>query len=194
MLPCSIAPRFLSAKIAAPKRDRSDSTRLGSLLCGYAIIAAARSAVKTYRNPAELQALVGSPIGTSDWLIIDQPRIDQFAAVTGDDQWIHVDPMRAAAGMFGGTVAHGFLTLSLLPFFIRSSHKVEGARMSVNYGLNRVRFPAPVPVNSRLRAHFKLLSFEPIEGGVQVITEVTVEREGHAKPVCIAESVGRLYT
>jgi len=194
MLPCSIAPRFLSAKIVGPKRDRSDSTRLGSLLCGYAIIAAARSAVKTYRNPAELQALVGSPIGTSDWLIIDQPRIDQFAAVTGDDQWIHVDPMRAAAGMFGGTVAHGFLTLSLLPFFIRSSHKVEGARMSVNYGLNRVRFPAPVPVNSRLRAHFKLLSFEPIEGGVQVITEVTVEREGQVKPVCVAESVGRLYT
>jgi len=84
--------------------------------------------------------------------------------------------------------------LSLLPFFIRSSHKVDGARMSVNYGLNRVRFPSPVPVDSRLRAHFKLLSFEPIEGGVQTVTEVTVEREGQAKPVCVAESVGRLYT
>jgi acyl dehydratase len=149
--------------------------------------------VNTYRNLAELKALVGSPIGTSDWLTIDQARIDQFAAVTGDDQWIHVDPKRAAAGMFGSTVAHGFLTLSLLPYFIRSSHKVEGARMSVNYGLNRVRFPAPVPVNSRLRAQFKLISFEPIEGGVQIITEVTVEREGQAKPVCVAESVGRLY-
>ncbi|HEY0745498.1 MAG TPA: MaoC family dehydratase [Steroidobacteraceae bacterium] len=150
--------------------------------------------MKTYQNLAELKALVGTEIGTSDWLTVDQGRIDQFAKVTGDDQWIHVDPERAAAGMFGSTVAHGFLTLSLLPFFIRSSHKVEGARMSVNYGLNRVRFPSPVPVNSRLRAHFKLLSFEPIEGGVQTVTEVTVEREGQAKPVCVAESVGRLYS
>jgi acyl dehydratase len=149
--------------------------------------------VKTYQL-AELKSLVGSQIGTSDWLTIDQKRIDQFAAVTLDDQWIHVDTVRAAAGMFGSTVAHGFLTLSLLPFFIRSSHKVDGARMSVNYGLNRVRFPAPVPVNSRLRAHFKLLAHESIEGGVQLVTEVSVEREGQSKPVCVAESVGRLYT
>jgi len=150
--------------------------------------------LKSYQNVEELKSLVGSQIGVSDWLTVDQNRIDQFAAVTGDDQWIHVDPKRAAAGMFGTTVAHGFLTLSLLPFFIRSSHKINGARMSVNYGLNRVRFPAPVPVNSRLRAHFKLLSFEPIEGGVQLITEVSIEREGQSKPVCVAESVGRLYT
>lgn len=150
--------------------------------------------MKTYQNVAELKSLVGSELGVSDWVSIDQHRIDQFAAVTGDDQWIHIDPVRAAAGMFGSTVAHGFLTLSLLPFFIRSSHKINGARMSVNYGLNRVRFPAPVPVNSRLRAHFKLLSFEPIEGGVQLTTEVSVEREGAPKPVCVAESVGRLYT
>ena len=150
--------------------------------------------MKTYQNVAELKALVGSPIGVSDWVTIDQTRIDQFAAVTGDDQWIHVDPVRAAAGMFGSTVAHGFLTLSLLPLFIRSSHKINGARMSVNYGLNRVRFPAPVPVNSRLRGHFKLLAFEPMEGGVQLISEVSVEREGQSKPVCVAESVGRLYT
>jgi acyl dehydratase len=149
--------------------------------------------MKTYQKLAELQALVGAPLGTSDWLDIDQARIDKFAAVTGDDQWIHVDPTRAAAGMFGSTVAHGFLTLSLLPFFGRSAFKVGGVRMTVNYGLNRVRFPAPVPVRSRLRAHYKLLSFDPIEGGVQVVTEVTVEREGHAKPVCVAESVGRHY-
>jgi acyl dehydratase len=149
--------------------------------------------VKIYQKVDDLKSLVGSLLGTSDWLSIDQARIDKFAEVTGDDQWIHVDPVRAAAGMFGSTVAHGFLTLSLLPYFIRSSHKVEGARMSVNYGLNRVRFPAPVPVNSRLRAHFKLLSFESIEGGVQVVTEISVEREGQAKPVCVAESVGRLY-
>ena len=150
--------------------------------------------MKSYQNVEELKSLVGSQIGVSDWLTVDQNRIDQFAAVTGDDQWIHVDPQRAAAGMFGSTVAHGFLTLSLLPLFVRSSHRVNGARMSVNYGLNRVRFPAPVPVDSRLRAHFKLLSFEPIEGGVQLISEVSIEREGQSKPVCVAESVGRLYT
>jgi acyl dehydratase len=149
--------------------------------------------MKTYKNVSELEALVGAAIGTSDWLTIDQARIDQFAAVTGDDQWIHVDPKRAAAGMFGTTVAHGFLTLSLLPFFGRSSHKVDGARMQVNYGLNRVRFPAPVPVNSRLRAHYKLMSFERIEGGVQMVTEVSIEREGQPKPVCVAESVSRVY-
>jgi acyl dehydratase len=156
--------------------------------------AARGSPLKTYQNVEELKALVGSQIGVSNWVTVDQNRIDQFATVTGDDQWIHVDPKRAAAGMFGSTVAHGFLTLSLLPFFIRSSHKINGARMSVNYGLNRVRFPAPVPVDSRLRAHFKLLSFEPIEGGVQLTTEVSIEREGQSKPVCVAESVGRLYT
>jgi acyl dehydratase len=149
--------------------------------------------MKTYQKLTDLEALVGSPLGSSDWLQIDQARIDQFAAVTGDDQWIHVDPVRAAAGMFGTTVAHGFLTLSLLPFFGRSSFKVAGVRMTVNYGLNRVRFPAPVPVGSRLRANYKLLSFDRIEGGVQVVTEVTVEREGHPKPVCVAESVARHY-
>lgn len=149
--------------------------------------------MKTYKNVSELEALVGATIGSSDWLTVDQARIDQFAAVTGDDQWIHVDPQRAAAGMFGTTVAHGFLTLSLLPYFSRTSHRVEGSRMQVNYGLNRVRFPAPVPVNSRLRAHTKLVSFEPIEGGVQIVTEVSVERDGQSKPVCVAESVSRLY-
>jgi acyl dehydratase len=149
--------------------------------------------MKTYQQLSELAELVGKPIGTSDWLQIDQARIDQFAAVTGDDQWIHVDPVRAAAGMFGTTVAHGFLTLSLLPLFGRSSYQVGGIRMSVNYGLNRVRFPAPVPVGSRLRAHYKLQSLEPLEGGVQVVTEVSVEREGQAKPVCVAETVARHY-
>jgi acyl dehydratase len=149
--------------------------------------------VKTYEQLADLKPLVGTVIGTSDWLQVDQARIDQFAEVTGDDQWIHVDPKRAATGMFGSTVAHGFLTLSLIPFFVRSSHRVNGTRMSVNYGLNKVRFPAPVPVGSRLRAHFKLVSYEPIEGGVQMVSEVTIEREGSAKPVCVAESVGRAY-
>jgi len=150
--------------------------------------------MQTYQQLSDLAPLAGKLIGTSDWLQIDQARIDQFAAVTGDDQWIHVDPVRAAQGPFGTTVAHGFLTLSLLPLFLSSSYQVGGIRMTVNYGLNRVRFPAPVPVDSRLRAHCKLQSFEPIEGGVQVITEVSVEREGHSKPVCVAEAVVRHYS
>ena len=150
--------------------------------------------MNTYSKLSELQALVGSTLGSSDWQPIDQARIDQFAAVTGDDQWIHVDPVRAAAGPFGTTVAHGHLTLSLVPVMVRTAFKIADVRMSVNYGLNRVRFPAPVPVGSRLRGHFKLMSFEPIPGGAQIIVEVTSEREGHSKPVCVAESVARHFT
>jgi acyl dehydratase len=147
----------------------------------------------TYSKLSELQALIGSTLGTSGWFDIDQARIDQFAAVTGDDQWIHVDPVRAAAGPFGATIAHGHLTLSLLPVMVRTAFKVGDVRMTVNYGLNRVRFPAPVPVGSRLRGHFKLMTFEPIAGGAQVVVEVTTEREGHTKPVCVAESVARHF-
>jgi acyl dehydratase len=146
-----------------------------------------------YSKLSELQALIGSTLGISDWSDIDQARIDQFAAVTGDDQWIHVDPVRAAAGPFGVTIAHGHLTLSLLPVMVRTAFKVGDVRMTVNYGLNRVRFPAPVPVGSRLRGHFKLMTFEPIAGGAQVVVEVTTEREGHTKPVCVAESVARHF-
>jgi acyl dehydratase len=153
----------------------------------------AGSLMNIYQNLSELQALIGSTLGTSDWIKIDQTRIDQFAAVTGDDQWIHVDPVRAAAGPFGATVAHGHLTLSLLPVMVRTAFKVGDVRMTVNYGLNRVRFPAPVAVGSRLRGHFKLLSFEPISGGAQIVVEVTSEREGQSKPVCVAESVARHF-
>jgi acyl dehydratase len=141
----------------------------------------------------DLQALVGQEIGTSDWVVVDQKRIDAFADATGDHQWIHVDPVRAAAGPFGSTVAHGFLTLSLLPVMFASGFEVHDTHMGLNYGLNRVRFPAPVPVDSRLRAHFKLLSYETIDGGAQLTVEVTMEREGSAKPVCVAESVTRRY-
>jgi acyl dehydratase len=149
--------------------------------------------MNTYQKLADLEALTGSLLGTSDWLDVDQARIDGFAAVTGDDQWIHVDPVRAAAGPFGATVAHGYLTLSLLPVMARTAFKVADVRMTVNYGLNRVRFPAPVPVGSRLRGHFKLMTFETIAGGAQVVVEVTMEREGHAKPACVAESVARHF-
>jgi acyl dehydratase len=147
-----------------------------------------------YENLSEFQGLVGHTLGTSDWQNIDQARIDRFASVTGDDQWIHVDPVRAAAGPFGTTVAHGHLTLSLLPVMVRTAFKIGDVRMTINYGLNRVRFPAPVPVGSRLRGHFKLLGFESLSGGAQVIVEVTIERDGHSKPVCVAESVARHFT
>jgi acyl dehydratase len=150
--------------------------------------------MRHYPRLADLQALVGQEIGASDWLQIDQQRIDHFAQATGDHQWIHVDPERAAGGPFGATIAHGFLTLSLLPHFFQSGFAIDDVKMGVNYGLNRVRFPTPVRVGSRLRAHFKLLGFEPLQGGAQLTVEVTVELEGSSKPACVAESVSRRFT
>jgi len=150
--------------------------------------------MKSYEHLADLQPLVGEELGVSEWISVEQRRIDQFAEATGDHQWIHVDPVRAAAGPFKTTVAHGFLTLSLLPEMSASAFEVRDTRMGVNYGLNRVRFPAPVPSGSRLRGRFKLLSYEPIEGGAQLTVEVTMECEGSPKPVCVAESVARRFT
>jgi acyl dehydratase len=147
-----------------------------------------------YEHLADLEPLVGREIGTSDWVEIDQARIDEFARATGDHQWIHVDPARAAAGPYGTTIAHGFLTLSLLPAFFLSGFEVRDSRMGINYGLDRVRFPAPVPVGSRVRGRFKLLAYEALPGGAQLTIEVSVEREGQAKPVCVAQSLTRRYT
>ncbi|WP_293661909.1 MaoC family dehydratase [Rhodoferax sp. OV413] len=150
--------------------------------------------MKTFDTLAELSAQVGTTIAVSDWLLVTQEQIRLFAQATGDQQWIHVDPERAAKGPFGTTVAHGFLTLSLIPQFLESSLAMGDVQMSVNCGLNKVRFVAPVPVMSRLRAHFKLLATELLErGGVQQIWEVTVEIEGHKKPACVAELVLRQY-
>lgn len=145
---------------------------------------------------AALEALVGQEIGISDWLTIDQSRIDRFADATGDHQWIHVDPVRAAEGPFGATVAHGFLTLSLLPLLFDRGFSIADVRMGINYGLNRVRFMAPVRVGSRVRGRFKLLSYEPIDhgAGAQLVTEATIELDGSAKPACVAEAVSRRYT
>ena len=150
--------------------------------------------MRSFDKLTDLQAWVGQHIGDSDWITVDQHRIDLFAQATGDEQWIHVDPVRAAAGPFGTPIAHGFLTLSLLPEMFASAFEVRDTRMGVNYGLNRVRFPAPVPVGSRLRGTFVLKAYEPLEGGAQVTVEVTMLREGSAKPVCVAESIGRRYT
>nr|CBA27332.1 Probable enoyl-CoA hydratase 1 [Curvibacter putative symbiont of Hydra magnipapillata] len=143
---------------------------------------------------AELSAHVGTTVAVSEWLTISQEQINQFAQATGDHQWIHVDPERAAQGPFGTPIAHGFLTLSLIPQLMESSMQVLNVRMGVNYGLNKVRFISPVPVNSRLRAHLKLLEVLPVDnGGVQQAWEVTIEREGAAKPACVAEALVRQY-
>ncbi|WP_282795454.1 MaoC family dehydratase [Streptomyces sp. CC224B] len=149
---------------------------------------------RIFRSADDLRAAVGEQLGYSDWLEVDQKRIDLFAEATGDHQWIHVDPERAAGGPFGATIAHGYLTLSLLPVFVPQVMRVEGMRMGLNYGTNKVRFPSPVPVGSRLRATAVLTAVEPTkDDGVQVTTAVTVEREGADKPACVAESVSRYY-
>lgn len=150
--------------------------------------------MKTFETLANLAACVGQEVAVSDWTVIAQPQVNQFADATHDHQWIHVDPEKAAAGPFGGPIAHGFLTLSLMPWFFESSFEVTSVRMGVNYGLNKVRFTAPVPVGSRVRARLKLLAAEPIDnGGMQLTWNVTVEREGGDKPCCVAEALVRLY-
>jgi acyl dehydratase len=150
--------------------------------------------MKTFQTIADLAACIGQVVAVSDWTTITQQQVNLFADATDDHQWIHVDPEKAAAGPFGGPIAHGFLTLSLLPKFFESSFEILGSRMGVNYGLNKVRFMAPVPVGSRLRASMKLLACEPIDNnGVQMTWEVTVERDGSGKPVCVAESLVRRY-
>ncbi len=150
--------------------------------------------MKTFQSYAELAACVGQEVAVTDWTTVTQEQIDLFARATGDHQWIHVDPERAAKGPFGTTIAHGFLTLSLLPRFFDEAFTIIGAQMGVNYGLNRVRFTAPVPAGSRVRARLTLQALEPAEpGGVQMTWLATLEREGGDKPVCIAESLTRSY-
>ncbi|KOT46514.1 dehydratase [Streptomyces caelestis] len=148
---------------------------------------------RIFTSVDDLRAAVGEQLGYTDWLEVDQKRINLFAEATGDHQWIHVDPEKAAAGPFGTTIAHGYLTLSLLPLFGPQLISVEGVRMGVNYGTNKVRFPAPVPVGSRVRATATITSVDEVPGGVQVATAFTVEREDGDKPVCVAESVARYY-
>ena len=145
-------------------------------------------------NVRELEGRIGQEVGVSPWLEVTQERIDLFAKAIDDPQWIHVDPERAKHSPFGTTIAHGFLTLSLLTKFIESTFSFADRKMGVNYGLNRVRFTAPLPSGSRVRARFKLLKYEKIDGnGAQVTWDVTVEREGSDKPVLVAEWLGRSY-
>ncbi|MFF4954067.1 MaoC family dehydratase [Streptomyces chattanoogensis] len=148
---------------------------------------------RVFASADELRGAVGEELGPSDWLEIDQKRIDLFADATGDHQWIHVDQEKAAAGPFGTTIAHGYLTLSLLPTLVPQLMRVDNVKMGINYGANKVRFPATVPVGSRLRATARIAEVAEVKGGVQLTTVVTVEREGGDKPVCVAESVSRFY-
>jgi acyl dehydratase len=144
-------------------------------------------------EPAELLDLVGQRLGTSPWLEVTQADVDDFARVTRDQQWIHVDRRRAAAGPFGTTIAHGFFVLSLCSYFGDETLVIRSAGMGINYGLDRVRFTSPVPVGSRIRAHVDLASAARIEDGVQYSLSVVVEREDHDKPVCVAVLLGRAY-
>jgi acyl dehydratase len=142
----------------------------------------------------ELRGMVGQELGMSDWLAITQERINRFADATGDHQWIHTDPQRAQReSPYGTTIAHGFLSLSLLSYLVGQAVRVGGARMAINYGLNRVRFPAPLPAGSRIRARCALHAVEDIEGGVQATFSVVVEVEGGSKPCCVAEWLTRHY-
>ena len=149
---------------------------------------------KTFQTLQDLAACVGQEVAVSDWITITQEQVNLFAEATGDHQWIHVDVEKAKAGPFGGPIAHGFLTLSLVPRIFETAISVVESGMGVNYGLNRVRFMAPVPVGSRVRGRLKLLTSEPIaNNGLQMAWEVTIELEGSPKPACVAESVARRY-
>ena len=149
--------------------------------------------MRVFSDADELRAAAGSSIGTSDWVTIDQGRIDLFADATDDHQWIHVDAARAEDGPFGTTIAHGFLSLSLLSALIAQVYEIDGGKMGINYGLNRVRFTAPVPVGSRVRGHVELLDVSDFDGGVQLTTKVTVEIEGAQRPALVAEWLTRRY-
>lgn len=150
--------------------------------------------MRIIQSPEELASLTGQHVATSGWIDISQQRINQFAEATGDHQWIHIDTERAAKeSPFGTTIAHGFLTLSLIPMMMENAIRLSYVRMGINYGLNKVRFPSPVPVNSRVRGHLKLLSVDSIPDGLQMCWEVSIEREGSDKPVCVAESLARCY-
>ncbi len=139
----------------------------------------------------EVRAAVGRSLGTSEWLAVTQARIDQFADATGDHQWIHVDPERASTGPFGSTIAHGYLTLSLSNALLPEVVEVRGFAMGINYGLGKVRFPAPVPAGSRIRAQVQLVSADDVAGGVQTTMLITIELEGADKPACVIESLSR---
>lgn len=146
-----------------------------------------------FKTPHDLKAKEGTKLGETEWLTIDQDRINLFAEATGDHQWIHVDPEKAKDGPFGACIAHGYLTLSLVNFFLPQIIDVQGIKMGVNVGLDRVRFPSPVTVGSKIRGVGELISVEEIKGGVQSVVRVTIEIEGSGKPGCVADTISRYF-
>jgi acyl dehydratase len=149
--------------------------------------------MRVFTGADELRAAAGEELGVSDWMTVEQKRIDAFADATGDHQWIHVDPQRAADGPFGTTIAHGFLTLSLMPHLVSQIYRVDGAAMGINYGLNKVRFPAPVPVDAKVRASAELAEVTDVENGLQLVLRVALQLEDSDKPGCVADWVTRVY-
>ncbi|MGO4613413.1 MaoC family dehydratase [Nocardia sp. 2YAB30] len=148
--------------------------------------------MEVFNGIAELEQALGTHLGYSDWFTVTQQQVDLFAEATGDRQWIHVDPQRAARGPFGTTIAHGYLTLSLLPLLVSQVYRVDGLKMGINYGCNKVRFPSPVPVGSRVRAGVELVELKQTGAGAQVTARVIIEREGGDKPACVAETLSVL--
>ena len=150
-------------------------------------------ALFTVDNLSDLLGSVGQELGPSDWMLVDQGRINRFAEATGDHQWIHVDAEKAAQGPFGSTIAHGYLTLSLANFFLPQLLHVKNISMGVNYGCNKVRFPTPLPVDSRIRGIGEIISAEEVKGGVQVVVRVSIEIEEGARPACVVDTGSRFY-
>ncbi|MFF7453990.1 MaoC family dehydratase [Kitasatospora sp. NPDC008115] len=147
----------------------------------------------TFASLAELTAAVGTELGTSRWHTVDQARIDLFAEATGDHQWIHVDPERAKESQFGSTIAHGYLTMSMIPVLAKECYGVEGVRLALNYGSEKVRFPSPLPVGTAIRAKAELVSATEVGGGVQAVVRFTITSAESAKPHCVAETITRFY-
>ncbi|MFB7471800.1 MaoC family dehydratase [Kitasatospora sp. NPDC056184] len=147
----------------------------------------------TFASLAELTAAVGTELGTSQWHTVEQARIDLFAEATGDHQWIHVDPQRAKESQFGSTIAHGYLTMSMIPVLAKECYGVEGVRMALNYGSEKVRFPAPLPVGTAIRAKAELVSATEVPGGVQAVVRFTITSGASAKPHCVADTITRFY-
>ncbi|MGI8816991.1 MAG: MaoC family dehydratase [Pseudonocardia sp.] len=149
--------------------------------------------MRVFTSVEDIKSAVGSHLGTSDWVTIEQKQIDTFADATGDHQWIHVDPDKAKDGPFGKPIAHGFLTLSLNPVLAQTVYRVDNVKMGVNYGLNKVRFTSPVPVGSRVRGSYELVEVTDVAGGVQLIVKATIELEGSERPAAVAETLVRYY-
>jgi acyl dehydratase len=149
--------------------------------------------MRIFNGPDELRAAAGTNVGVSEWMTVDQKQVDTFADATGDHQWIHVDQEKAKAGPFGTTIAHGFLTLSLLVPLVAQVYRIDGIKMGINYGLNKVRFTSPVPVGSRIRASVDIVEVTDVKDALQVTSKITIEMEGSERPALVAEWVGRQY-